>query len=798
MTPNQQNLPSSDVNNDFNIMKSVKLYTKHWIWFVLSCAIFIGLAFLKLRYTTPEYNSQAKIMLVGDDNAATPATSLLKDLKQISEKDGKAVEDEIEILKSRSLMKSVVKKLSLNIQYYMEGRIYDTQLFPDAPIKINFFAPDSLIYKSSLGFSLYFKSDTIFDFKVGEDDIPKEMAFGKKITTPIGDIVITPSTDNISHLIDQNLFVKINPLDKVTADYKDKISIAPIQESSRVIVISLDDPVLEKSKRIINTLIDEYNRISIEAKNLKSQNTADFINERISLIASDLSAADDKIEQFKTGNKLTSITSEAELYLNSSSLTEQEISDAQTQLNLVSYMKSYMTGGSSDFELIPSNVGLSEPAINNLATKYNELLSNRNSLLKGSTKSKNPIIVNLDNQLSELKQSLSQSLDNSSKTLAVKLNDLQQQSNRLNSKIYSIPGQVRESKDMERQQGTKESLYLYLLEKREEATISLTATSANAKIIDRAYNVKGIPVSPKKKMVYLAAIVFGLLIPFSIIYVKDLLDNKIHNKEDLEKEIKNITVLGEIPKLKTKTADNLIKRNDRSILSESFRIIRTNFDYVCKGRDVNEYNNVIFVTSTINGEGKSFFSINMSLTLANTGKRILLIGADIRNPKMHPSLKEQSNKRVSSIGLTEYLVDKSIIAGEAIDTYEVNGNKIDVMLSGKIPPNPAELLMSDRMKLLFDKVSNQYDYVIVDTAPSMLVTDTLLFSQYAGHTIYMTRAGYTEKRILNFAKELHANNKLNGMMLVVNDVDQSNYGYGAKYGYYGVPDKKSWFRRNQT
>jgi len=253
--------------------------------------------------------------------------------------------------------------------------------------------------------------------------------------------------------------------------------------------------------------------------------------------------------------------------------------------------------------------------------------------------------------------------------------------------------------------------------------------------------------------------------------------------------------LGELPRLKGKELSSLVKRNDRSLLSESFRIIRTNFDYVRRGRHVKKYDNVIFVTSTINGEGKSFFSINMALTLANTDKRVLLIGADIRNPKTDLGIINQNKKRVSKIGLTEYLSDDAILVGEAIETYEVENNKIDVILSGKIPPNPAELLMSDRMEPLFDKVSDQYDYVIVDTAPSMLVTDTLLFSHFAGHTIYITRADYTEKPLLNFVKDLHDKQKLKGMMLVVNDVDQANFGYGARYGYYGAPKKKSFFKR---
>uniref|UniRef100_UPI0035629A8F polysaccharide biosynthesis tyrosine autokinase n=1 Tax=Seonamhaeicola sp. TaxID=1912245 RepID=UPI0035629A8F len=364
-------------------------------------------------------------------------------------------------------------------------------------------------------------------------------------------------------------------------------------------------------------------------------------------------------------------------------------------------------------------------------------------------------------------------------------------SRRINSKLYSAPDHERTLRSIERTQSIKEALYIFLLQKREEATISISSISPSIKIVEEPYSL-GSTISPTPMVAYLGALFIGLFIPFGVIYVKDLLDTKIHNKEDLQNEIKNITVLGEIPNF-GKKENGLIKRNDRSIMSESFRIIRTNFDYVKRGRNVQNYDNVVFVTSTINSEGKSFVSLNTALTLANTGKRVLLIGADIRNPQIFSAIKNKVGKNQSKVGLTEYLFDKSIILGETINSYDINEIPIDIMLSGKVPPNPAELLMSDRMKALFDDASEQYDYVIVDTAPSMLVTDTLLFSQYAGHTIYVTRAGYTEKRILNFAKELHEDNKLKGMMLVVNDVKQSNFGYGAKYGYYCAPKKKGLF-----
>jgi capsular exopolysaccharide synthesis family protein len=442
--------------------------------------------------------------------------------------------------------------------------------------------------------------------------------------------------------------------------------------------------------------------------------------------------------------------------------------------------------------MIPSNLG--DASISALSTQYNGLLAQRENYLK-SAGEKNSVVVELNQTLNNIRNNLKQNIDATSRTLNIQLMSLENQSQRVSSKIYSVPGQESRLRSIERKQGIKESIYLYLLQKREEAIISQTVTSSNVKIIDDAYSLG--KVSPNGKMLYIGALFLGLFIPFSIIYVRDLLDTKIHNKEDLENEVKTITVLGEIPRVKT-SEKSLIERNDRSILSESFRIIRTNLDYVRRGRHVEKYDNVVFVSSTINGEGKSFVAINMALTLATTNKKVLLIGADVRNPQIFSAIKHKVGKVVSKIGLTDYLVDTSVSLSDTINAYDINDIKLDILLSGKIPPNPAELLMSGRLKELFDSVSEQYDYVIVDTAPAMLVTDTLLISEYAGHTIYLTRAEYTEKRILNFAKELHAAKKLNGMMLLVNDVKQSNFGYGAKYGYYGAKEKKWFFTRKRA
>lgn len=782
------------MDKKINFKKTINTYLKQWKWFVLSCIICLTLAFFKLRYTAPEYNAYAKIMLVDDNGVSNPAEEVLQDLGKIPNKDSKKVEDEIEVLKSRKLMEGVVKRLDLNKVFFAKGRIHNTEYFPlsKAPLKINFLESDTLVNSSSLDFSLNVISETAFDiiYFVDEEEIQKKGYFGKNLDSPIGDILITPNTSNISSFIDQIFYFRLRPVDRVAEAYRTSVKVKQASEFSMVLNLSLNDRVVAKAKAVLDTLVDEYNRTSIKEKSEKSNNTAEFINKRINLIASDLGKVDDEIEQFKTGNKLTDISSEASLYLKSNAETEQSLAIARTEYNKINFMKNQLDVGS--FERIPANIGLANGALNNIASKYNELLDDRNRLLKSSNE-KNPMIVNLDQELIALKNSLQEGLNNSAETVGLQIKSLENQASKINSKIYAVPGQVRKSRDIAREQGIKESLYLYLLQKREEATISLISTSPNAKIVDSAHSTY-FAVSPNATITYFTYFILGLCIPFGIIYTRELLDNKIHNKEDLLKEFRNTTVLGEIPRL-NKGDKTLIERNDRSILSESFRIIRTNADYIRKGRNVKDYDNVIFVTSTINGEGKSFCSMNTALTIANTGKKVLLIGADIRNPQIFPAIKDVIENKNQKRGLTEFLVDSSITTDQVINSHVINDIEIDVLLSGKVPPNPAELLMSDRVKELFDKVSKEYDYVIVDTAPAMLVTDTLLISKYAGHTIYLTRANYTEKEILNFAKELHEDNKLNGMMLVVNDVKQSNFGYGAKYGYYGAPEKKGFFRR---
>ena len=545
----------------------------------------------------------------------------------------------------------------------------------------------------------------------------------------------------------------------------------------------------KKSEDILNNIIKQFNNDAIVDKNLVSENTFNFIAERLEIIQEELDSVETNKKEFQTENKITDIPSEAQLYVEDIREIQKSRVEVETQLELIKYIKDYLTDTNRSSDLLPANLGVTDSGIESSISEYNQLVIQRNNQLQTGTAS-NPIVINLNNQIDVIKSNILASLNNKTKSLEVKRRDIVNQQNNLDSKISSVPKNSLIFRDITRQQNIKENLFLYLLQKREETAISLAITAPSAKVIDDAYSSRS-PIFPKKQIIYLAAFILGLIIPFLIIYVKNLLDNKIHNRADVEKETKLIPILGEVPKIDTKESET-VGTNDRSILAEAFRILRTNLSYFVKSIK-GEEKNIIFVTSTVKGEGKTFVAFNLALTLSTSDKKVLLIGSDIRNPQLHRYIDRPEQSK----GLSEYLYDEKVTIESVTDSYKINKKDISIILSGRIPPNPAELLMRDRFKNLLEEVKDKYDYVVVDTAPTMLVTDTLLISQHADFTVYVTRAEYTDKRLLKFPVELYHEKKLRNMAFVVNNVSVSNYGYGNKYGYgytYGA-EKETFFTK---
>ena len=780
MQENDQLTPINFNSDNLNIREEIEKYVFHWKWFVLGLIIALSGAYTYLRYVPNQYSVETSI-LINDDKKGGLSSELsaFEDLGLLG--GGKAsIDNEIELLKSRTLMEDVVKDLGLNVTYFTEGRVIKSELFQEnVPVKINFLEKNETFYTLTSSFKIEVISKTVFRFKESDED-GIEKNFGETVNTSFGEIIVTPV--DLSKFEDvKEIIVHVTPIASVINRYKKAVQIQPINKSASVIKLSLIDPVKIKAQTILDRLVAKYNENTVEDKSVISQNTNKFISKRLEVISEELTIVDKGVEQFKSKNKLTDLVSEAGLIVGTNADIEGRIIELNTQLKLADFVNEYITSNSK--ELIPANLGLADASANENSLKYNELLLERNRILKSSSEL-NPVIVNLDDQISKLRFSIFQSLKNLKSSLTISLNELKKQENRLNSKITAVPKQEREFRDIQRQQQIIETLYLYLLQKREENAIALAVTAPNAKVIDIAYG-SDLPMSPKRRIVYLAAALLGLLIPFVVLYLMFLLDNKVHSKSDIESIIK-APILGEIPK--TKSENKLVvTENDRDSIAESFRMLRTNINFMLSS--VKEGGKTIFITSTVPGEGKTFISLNIATVLALSNKKVLLIGADVRKPKIHEYLGVKFDK-----GLTQYLMDDTVKVSQTI-SYFPEGN-FDVLGSGIVPPNPSELLMNGRFDEVLAYGKEHYDYVIVDTAPVKMVTDTMLLGHHADLCLYIIRANYLDNRLLEIPERMYNEKRLPNMAVVLNDVDlDRGYGYGYGYGYGEGEPQKPWWKR---
>lgn len=757
-------------NNSNEVRELFEKYLFHWKWYVLSFLFCVAIAFINLRYSTPKYNIEASISL----NKNNPDESVIEDYRRTNQFgdniDGSnQVTDEIELLKSRSLLKKVVQDLKLNIQIFGKGKFKESELYSNPPIAINFLSNDSIINRIDTTLTVHIVSKSNYSLKKEG----RKFSFGDKVLTSFGDIVITPNVDDVNNLVNKDYTIKITSVERKVSSYKNEINIIPHGDESNIIIISLKDPIRSKGVEIINQLIKVYNDHKIERKNKIISETTDFINKRLQVVSSELSEVDLTAEIVKKDNRLTDLSSQSSIYLESERAIESQINDTYAQIQMIEYIDNYLADNNGNGDLIPGNLSFEDNSINEITQRHNDLVLQRNRILKNSSEI-NPVIINLDEQISGLKSSLNASLKNTKSSYSIRLESLEKEGSRISSRIYSAPRKERQFRDLNRKQTIKESLYLYLLQKREESAISNGITTPDVTVINDAHP-SDYPVSPNKKFLYIAALLFGFLIPTSIIYVNDFMDNKIHNKNDLAK-LTTIPYLGDIPKSKT----TLIQKVDYSPMAEAFRIVRTNIDFMLSNIPKQE-GKAIFVTSTTSGEGKTHSAINLAKSISFSGKKVLLIGTDIRVPKANKNLKVENK-----IGLTDYLVNNNIKLTEVI----VNINDQLYMLpSGTIPPNPAEVLMSDKMELLFKTIKDKYDYIIVDTSAVGLVTDTFIIAKYADLFVYVVRANYLDKRQLSIAETAYLEKRLPNMSILLNGV-ASRKGYGYGYGYGGKTKKK--------
>ena len=773
---------NDDSDDEINLREVFEKYSYHWKWFLFGLILALALAYTYLHYTQKKYEVTSTIFIEDKDSGGMPSElEAFSDLGILGGGKKKSIINETGVLKSRTLIERVIKDLGIHITYFKEGSVVNKELYgEDIPFKVNFFIKDSVLQKLDTLFKISAQSKSKYEVRNAKDELIKTVVFGKNVKTGFGEVNITPfDVENIK--TGETIIVKISPVKKVAKAYRKKIKIEPETKKSSLLILSLTDEVKQKAQDILDNLVLQYNNDAIEYKSMISENTDQFINDRIKDISVDLTRVDKGVEDFKTKNKLTDISTEAGLDLQSNAELQRRIIELNTQMKTVEFIQTHIRNNKES--LIPANLGIKDAATNNNTSVYNRLLMERNRIIKGSSKL-NPTVINLDAQLATLRQSIEQSLVNLKSSLSFSLSEAKNQEYRINSKRKVAPQQEREFQDIKRKQQIIEALYLYLLKKREENAISLGIPVPNAKIIDKA-DGSNLPVSPKPMLVYLIGGILGLLIPFMIISIRSLLDNMVHSYDDVEAAVK-APIIGDIPKSRSKK-NVIITDTDNSNIAESFRLLRTNVNFMLSG--AKDEAKSIFVTSTLSGEGKTFVAINLASSLALLDKRVLLIGADIRKPKIASYLNIKP-----TTGLTHFLMDKHLEAQDVI-MYNKETN-IDIIDSGEIPPNPSELLLNGRFENVLTYAKQHYDYIIVDTAPVNMVTDTLLLGDHADLFIYVVRAEYLDKRMLKVPQTMFENKRLPNMTMLINDTDYENKGYGYGYGYgYGNAEKKPWYKK---
>lgn len=753
----------------FKLKDNLLKYLRFWPWFAISVLIFLLFGVLYVRYTPNIYESIAKIKIIDEskvmDLAADPL-SVLAQGPQIN------LDNEIEIVKSYRLLNQVVTDLSLDISYYEEGNISTKQIYPSPFEIVKLFPEDSL--KGTLKFEVNFETKPpILTDEEGESyPLDSTVTVLNSLNFPIAvritDMVLVKNSKS------KKFSAIVGNRNKTTLELSQNLDIRNSNKNSEILTLKLRSESANLSEAVLNSVIDKFNFDGIKDRQQVSKRTLEFIDERFEYLTQELDSIEGGKQNFKKENNLSYIETDAESSLLRKAETEEEVSKLGTQISLATVLKQTVLN-QSEYELLPINIGLENSSLNTSVSNYNQMALERERLLETVGES-HPTLVTLSAQLERAKVNIIKTVNVYQAQLRTSLGRLNQAKSNASSIFSSLPEKEKRLRAIERQQSIKENLFLLLLQKREEAAINLAVTAPSVKVVDYALTANR-PVSPSKLGTLLISLILGIVLPFTLIFLKFLFNNKITDKEDLKKLSPVIPVLGQIPHLKS--SDALINIDNRSAYAESFRILSTNISHLLRKNSSHEAK-VVFVTSAIKGEGKTQIAQYLSLAFASLDKRVLLVGADLRNPQLHTILK--GDKR--TYGLSHYL-DSTTDNWEACIQNGLNNNDLHkVCYSGGIPENAPKLLSNERFKKFIRIVKQHFDYIIVDTAPTMLVTDTFLIADQADATVFVARAGMTENSFIEFSKEIYQSEKLKNMAYVLNDVDlERNGGYGYGYTY---------------
>ncbi|WP_299708101.1 tyrosine-protein kinase [uncultured Pontibacter sp.] len=765
---------------EINLKAILYKYVRYWYFFALGVVMALTLAFLYLRYATPEYTIKSKVLIRDDKKGADLlGGTALGDLDLFQS--GKIVDNEIEVLNAVSLMQRVLSDLSLQVSYFTDGRFSDREIYgKDLPLKVIVTKLDSAAFDKTIVIQM--KGDNRFLLEeVNEvgDIVRSEHKFGQELRRSYATFTVVAGNTFSPY----NIIVKFHDIRKLANHYQQLLLISPVNKNASVLWISITDPVQDKGKDIVNKLVELYNKEAVEDKNLIASNTIEFIDERLKFLTDELTDVEKEVEAYKRQNELTDVSSEAELYVKSASEYNKQLAEFEIQLEVLNSIEKYLRDNGQNYQLVPSALSIQDPTLVGLITKFNELQLERERLLL-TTQSTNVLVLNITDQLANLRANIVENLTNIKRGLTITRNNLKASMAQFENRIQQVPSIERELLEIQRQQGIKQGLYLYLLQKREESAVSLAAAVSISRVLDPAM-ASDLPVKPKKQLIYILAILLGLGLPLAFVYVRDLFNDKVETLHEV-KQATATPVLGEISH-SDYPEKLVVKENSRSAVTELFRLVRTNLQFSTVGKE----NKVILVTSSMSGEGKTFFSINLGASLALTGKRVVLVNFDLRKPRLMQDIG-LSNE----VGITNFIItDKLSVSDILTPVQEVPG--LYAIGSGPIPPNPAELMLSSKVQFLLEELKDSFDYILIDTAPVGQVADAFTIAPYANSSVYIIRYGYTRKNQVEIIDDIYKTDKLKHPMIILNDAKKENgYGYGYAYGYgYGETEPKNWRKR---
>ena len=781
-------------HSGFNLAALWKIVVLHWYWIVLSTIVALGAAFSYLKYTRPVYASNMKILVKDEDSRSRMYRGgqlALESMGVISNSNG--FDNELEILTSSNISQRVIKSLKLYVSYELDGRLRNHELYKNNPYIVDMPENQLVDLHSLIQLKIDRQGDGVH--VAGEIYVPRSkepILFERSVkelpgsfNTPVGTITLQRNPGVGAELPEQAMYATIMPLEYAAKAYGSRLSVSASSKTTTVAVLNYLDTQPERAIDYLNELFRSYNEDANEDKNEVALKTEEFLKNRISAIREELDATESNLESYKKKNELINLTNDASNALNKLTEYQKEQVELETQLNLVTALLDYVDDPRNAFNVVPSNLGLKDADMSNLLNKYNDYVLQRNRLLKSSSP-ENPYVKRLTAQLEEMWPTIRLSLKSVRENILTQKRSAEDQYNLFSRRVGEAPTQERSLNNIIRQQEIKVELYLMLLQKREENYISLNSIAAKARVIDDPRSTG--KVSPKTEVILLGALVLGLCFPVGLIYLLGLLRYRIEGREDVEMLTK-IPVLADIP-LAPKSLDGelslAVRENSNDMMEEAFRGLRTNLRFV-----LSEKENVIACTSCIPGEGKTFISTNLAMSLALLGKRVIIVGLDIRKPRLVKLFGLSSDHR----GITTFLSSDS---GDFQDLdkqihHAVLNPNLDVLPAGVIPPNPGELISREQLDHAIALLREHYDYVIVDTPPVGLVSDTLSAARVADMTIMVCRADYSPRNNFQLINALHHDNKMPKITLVLNGIDLKKrkygyyYGYGkyGKYGHYG-------------